>query len=256
MKKKKPLIQSLDRALDILELIRDSSVPVRASDIAEQLGLGVATAHNIIRSLFYRGYLTQNDSSRYMLGRECLKLYKAATDNFEELRNIVKAPVEELAKRTGDTTFFGIERLNGLYCLALSMGGGALVVNNSQEWLDRLHCTAAGKIVISEKGMEWFRGLCEKHPPVKFSKNTVITVESMSAELEKIRNDGYALSIGECSEGIAAIGIAVYTAKGSFLGSLAQSFPSFYLESGKIIPAERVALLRKYAKMIINEYGT
>jgi len=74
MEPRKTLIQSLDRALDILEIVRDGAGSLRSSDIAERAGLGVATAHNIIRSLYQRGYLAQDENSRYLLGPECFRL--------------------------------------------------------------------------------------------------------------------------------------------------------------------------------------
>ncbi|MBN2641874.1 MAG: hypothetical protein JXR78_09485, partial [Victivallales bacterium] len=58
----------------------------------------------------------------------------------------------------------------------------------------------------------------------------------------------------ECSEDISAIGVAVNNASGKLIGSLAQSFPSIYLDNGKIVPSERAALLHKYAEKISREY--
>jgi DNA-binding IclR family transcriptional regulator len=254
MEKKRSLIQSLDRALDILELVRDSESPIRSSDIAGKVGLGVATAHNIIRSLYQRGYLAQDENSRYLLGPECFKLYKGASDNFDALRRIVSPPVAELAADTGDTTFFGCEYFASLYCVSLSIGGGSLVVNNTQNWLDLLHCTAAGKIIIASKGIEWFARICKRKQPKQLSSRTITTPEAMLMELEKINQQDYALSIGECSEDISALGVAVNDASGKLIGSLAQSFPSIYLDNGKIVPSERAALLRKYAEKISHEY--
>lgn len=250
MEQKKSLIQSLDRALDILELVRDSSIPMRSSDIAEKMELRVATASNILRSLFQRGYLAQDENSRYLLGPECFKLFRGASDSFEELRQLVKEPVKELAEDTGDTTFFGSEYFGALYCAALTVGGGQLVVANPQNWLELLHCTAAGKIIIAEKGIEWYERLCQKQTPQKLTSRTITDIEGMKKEIDKIRRDGYSVSLGECSDEIAAIGIAVYDHSGKFIGSLAQSIPSVYIESGKIDPAERAELLKKYAEKI------
>lgn len=53
MTSKKTLIQSLDRAFDILEIIRDNLGAVCATDIANELSRGVA-AHNLIRTLYAR----------------------------------------------------------------------------------------------------------------------------------------------------------------------------------------------------------
>lgn len=252
MEKKKTLIQSLDRALDILEIIRDSSAPVRATDIAEKLGLGVATAHNIIRSLYIRGYLGQDENNRYVLGPECFRLYREAAEPFEQLRKAVAPQVSELASATGDTTFFGIEYYGTLYCVSLSVGNGQLVVSGKQNWLDKLHSTAAGKIIIAEKGLEWFKRIAAKQSPEKFTSHTLTTSTEIDEEIAKIKKTAYALSVDECSVGVAAIAIPVYGNAGKFIGSLAQSFPSMYLENGTVNPDERVRLLQSFAVKIIE----
>ena len=254
MKKKKSLIQSLDRALDILELVRDNIDSMRASDIAVQLGLGVATAHNIIRSLFQRGYLAQDENNRYFLGPECFKFYSSAGNNFDELRNIVRVPIQVLADQTGDTTFFGCEYYGSLYCVAISSGKGQLVVNVKQNWLEKLHSTAAGKIIIAQKGIEWYEKICKNNHPQKFTKNTITTIKAMNVEIQNIKNHGYALSDKECSNEVAAIGVAVFDKDKQFVGSIGQSFPAFYLENGKIDIKERTELLNSYAEKICNEF--
>ena len=250
MEKKKTLIQSLDRALDILAIVRDSANPVRSTDIAEQLGLGVATAHNIIRSLYIRGYLAQDENSRYVLGPECFRLYREAAEPFEQLRKAAAPQVRELASATGDTTFFGVEYYGTLYCVSLSVGNGQLVVSGKQDWLDKLHSTAAGKVIIAEKGLEWFERIAAKQKFEKFTDRTLTTPAEMTGEIAKIKKSAYALSIDECSNGIAALGIPVYDKDGKFIGSLAQSFPTMYLENGKINPDERAKLLQSFARKI------
>lgn len=252
MEKKKTLIQSLDRALDILEIIRDSSAPVRATDIAEKLGLGVATAHNIIRSLYIRGYLGQDENNRYVLGPECFRLYREAAEPFEQLRKAVVPQVGALAAATGDTTFFGTEYYGTLYCVSLSVGNGQLVVSGKQDWLNKLHCTAAGKIIIAEKGLDWFKRIAAKQSPEKFTNCTLTTSSAMEKEIVKIKKSAYALSIDECSGGVSALGIPVYDKAGKFIGSLAQSFPTMYLENGTVNPDKRVKLLRSFAVKIVE----
>ena len=158
MEQRKSLIQSVDRALDILEVVRDSAAPVRSTDIAAKVNLGLPTAHNIIRSLYARGYLAQDENNRYLPGPACLKMGGAAGGAFDGLKRAVAGAVKALAEETGDTAFFGAEYFGSLYCVAIQVGGGQLVVSARQDWLERLHCTAAGKIIIAEKGAAWLPG--------------------------------------------------------------------------------------------------
>ncbi len=250
---KKPLIQSLERALDIVEIVRDADGPMRSADVARRMGLRTATANNILRTLYQRGYLAQDDSSRYVLGSECFKLYSQASDRFTDLRRVVSEPVRELSERTGDTAFFGCEYYGSVYCVSMSIGGGQLVVSPQQSWVDQLHCTASGKIIIAEHGIDWYAEQCRRRPPRALTARTLVTVDAMAAEIGKIHEAGYALSIGECAEEIAALGIAVRDRTGAFVGALAQTFPAFYLESGRIDPVRRVEALRTSAARISHD---
>ena len=62
------LVQSLVRALDILECVSRSSNGLRLSDVGEELGLNTTTAYNLMRTLAERGYLQKDSLSRYRLG--------------------------------------------------------------------------------------------------------------------------------------------------------------------------------------------
>ncbi len=250
VKKERQHIQSLMRALDILEAVRDSSEPMRSTDIAAATGLGMATAHNIIRTLFARKYLAQDKHNRYLLGVECMQLQTGALNCFSRVRDAVGPVVRKLAEETNDTTFFGCEANMSLVCLSLCQGGGNLVVRPEQHWLKLLHCTGAGKVILAEKGIDWFAELAELNPPEKIAANTITTVGEMRVEIEKIKRNGYALCMGECSEDVSALGIPVYDKHGEFVGALAQSIPSLFIEAGRIDINERVKILRKHAEMI------
>ena len=253
VKKERQYIQSLMRALDILEVVRDSDEPIRATDIATATGLGVATAHNIIRTLYARKYLAQDKHNRYLSGVSCLQLREAAERGFSHIREVVGPVVKELAVETNDTTFFGCEANSFLVCVALSQGIGHLVAQPEQHWLKMLHCTGAGKVIIAEKGIEWFGEQVKREPLKKIASNTITTVDEMQVEIEKIKSNGYSLCIGESSEEVSALGIPVYGQSGEFIGALAQSVPTLFIESGRINIDDRVKILQTYAEKISEQ---
>ncbi len=75
----------------------------------------------------------------------------------------------------------------------------------------------------------------------------------MRVEIEKIKRNGYALCMGECSEDVRALGIPVYDKHGEFVGALAQSIPSLFIEAGRIDINKRVKILRTYAEQISDQ---
>lgn len=248
------LIQSIDRALKILELVSESETPVRNVDLAARMGLDSHTTHNIVRSLYAHGYLRQDENSRYLLGPACLDLQNRIADPYYDLTVAAKKPIQELFGKNGDTTCLSAEYCGALLCLILVQPMGRWFFQERQDWLHLLHATAAGKIVIAEKGLDWFRRIAEVENLEKCTEFTVVTVEGMAAEVAKVKRDGYALAVNEHLKNVASIAVAVRGGKGELLGALVQSFPDHYLENGRVDPAERSAELQACTDRITENY--
>ena len=62
------LVQSLQRALDLLEQTASSEKGLRLTELADKTGLKKTTVHNLVRTLLTRGYLVLDNSHRYQPG--------------------------------------------------------------------------------------------------------------------------------------------------------------------------------------------
>jgi len=69
------MVQSLLRALDILELVSASVDGIRLNEVVEALGLRKSTAHNLMRTLISRGYLEQDLNHRVLMGGAVQELW-------------------------------------------------------------------------------------------------------------------------------------------------------------------------------------
>ncbi len=76
------MVQSVARAIDILEALGQAGEGIRLSDIAEMTGLRNNTAHNLLKTLVARGYAEKSGRGPvYGLGEEALKLAYAGENN-------------------------------------------------------------------------------------------------------------------------------------------------------------------------------
>ena len=107
MRTKKPLIQVLERAFDILEMLGRTKRAYRSSEIAAELNLSQQTVNNLLRTLYERGYLSQTERREYRLGGQCFYL-GACADRWQELRKETGKVLPELRKETGLTVFAGV----------------------------------------------------------------------------------------------------------------------------------------------------
>ena len=72
-------VQSLERALDILELLSRSETELGVTEIGPSVGLANGTAHRLLATLTRRGYARQNPQTRkYGIGLRALALATSA----------------------------------------------------------------------------------------------------------------------------------------------------------------------------------
>ncbi len=247
---KKPLIQSLERALDILETLEVSRESLRSIDIAEKLKLKTNTASNIIRTLYERGYLAQDEDRRYKLGARCWHL-GACADKWSRIREKSLPVMHEVSEDTGELTFLGVLENFRLLCIGMFEGNGVIRVAKEQVENDNLHCSASGKVLLaflSDKEKETF---FKKVKLVSYTQNTLSDEKSLRDEFIRIKEQGFATCQNEHSDAISAVGVPVFDKNGKVIASLAQSFPSYFIECKKISFAERAELLKRASQKIL-----
>lgn len=68
-------VQSVTRALRILEAVAESASGIGVRELARKSELKAPTAHGLIKTLAAEGYLSQEESSgKYYLGHRCFAL--------------------------------------------------------------------------------------------------------------------------------------------------------------------------------------
>ena len=252
-KQQKPLVQSVERALDILDLLGDREKPMRASDIADALNLHGSTSHNIIRTLYRRGYLTQSSNGKYFIGLQCYRLGELC-DRWGILRNEAMIHLEELSEKTGDNSILTAESGGRLITIASAEGSGDIVITKHHPDRDHLYCTATGKILIAYASEEYFN-LYKKNVEIKkFTDSTVESWEELEEQLREIKKTGFCHNNCESRKHVAALAVPVFDENGQLLCALGQSFPDFFINSNQVNIEMRVALLKEYADKIHQDY--
>ncbi|HOG51907.1 MAG TPA: helix-turn-helix domain-containing protein [Lentisphaeria bacterium] len=75
------MVQSVLKALDILRLAASSPRGMRLNEIAEALGMKTSTAHNLIRTLCARGFLSKDSANRFHSGNAIHELSSLSSRN-------------------------------------------------------------------------------------------------------------------------------------------------------------------------------
>lgn len=75
------LVQSLLRGIDILELVGEANDGLKLKDICAKLDLKIPTAHNLLKTLVSRGFLTKDAETVYFLGPRLKELGTVEVQN-------------------------------------------------------------------------------------------------------------------------------------------------------------------------------
>ncbi len=203
---KKPLIQVLDRSLDVLELLAQKETPVQSVEIASELGIGLTTVNNILRSLFERGYVSQDERRYYRLGGQCVWLGVVA-DRWSKLREMAYPDMTKLHRESSLEVFLGVIESDKLFCVAGIGNSNQTNGIGPQRWTQRLHATATGRVLLAMLTPEERKRLLARITRKKLTPKTVISPQKLDELCREIQHCGYAEVDDESVMGVHSLAI-------------------------------------------------
>jgi len=203
------MIQSVQRALRILELVGNHPNGVSAPRIAFECGLNRATAYNLLRTLVYERYLRRDDEGRYSLGLE-------VSDRYSELTRAMAGPstcgefMRRMSTETGYSTFVA-RFVEGRPAVTDVIEGNKsphvedLIVGFD----DGAHATALGKALLATlQPMDRARFL-RSAGMRKFTGHTLTEPDAFEYDLAVYGESGVYAEIGQFKEDVACAGVVI-----------------------------------------------
>jgi IclR family KDG regulon transcriptional repressor len=219
----------LHKTLDILENIKDTPVGVRLSDLARAVDMPKATVYRILATLESRGFLDRGQDGGYRMARKLFDLQQRHP--IEQTLNRVAPPkMEDLAKLCRETVNLGI--LDGGEVVVINTVESPQTIRMSSKVGNRrcLHTTAIGKILLAalpEK--EMLRLIRIKGLP-RLTPHTLVNRTALLAELDRVRERGYAIDNQENELDGRCIGAPVLGPDGRVVAALSISGPVFRMD--------------------------
>ncbi len=213
-------LQTADRVLQILGAFGSDAHELSIGSIADKLGVHKSTASRLATTLVRRGFL-ERQKRVLRLGPEVNRLGLLALSN-ADLSAVAADAMKWLCSATGETVHIAVRE--GSEALNIAQVDGPAIVGIGN-WVGRktkLHCAANGKVLLAFSGI----GLLEDPLPA-FTAQTITSAEVLRAELEKIREAGWASNAGELEEGLNAVAVPVFDATGDCRAALRVSGPSY-----------------------------
>lgn len=245
-------VQSIDRALDIIEVLSQENDGLGVTEIASRIGLPKSTAHRIIATMAERGYLSRTDKGVYKIG---LKLIEAVSCyiNSLELQTEARPYVAQITAELGLTSHLGV--LDGdqvVYIEKMDVFSNVRMYSQIGVRVHSYSCSL-GKCLLSNFSANQIRKIMVNCSFMRFTKKTLGSVDELLADLDKVRSRGWAIDDEEAEIGHRCIGAPIYDYRGDIIAAISASGPTSILTEDRI---ESVAqYVRKQALEISKSMG-
>jgi len=246
---KKYRVHSLERGLDLIELLAKAPLEKSLKDLSLEAGFNISTAHRILDALKARGYVRQDETnSRYKL---TLKLFELGNRVVEKLnlREEAVPVLRDLADKTGESAYLIIrdehealclERIDGYHyvkILALKAGGRM-----------PLHLGAGPRLLLAYLPEEEVERVIERKGLSAWTQRSITDPAKLKRGLRRIRKEGYALSMDDVVEGAAALACPVRNWNGDVVAVISISGLSSHFKKDKL--SELIAIVKNAADQL------
>lgn len=230
-------LETVERALRMLQLFDHPGQEMTVSAMAAALGMHRSSASRFAATLAERGFLERSATGdAFRLGPEVGRLGMLSIAD-RDLVTDAQPVMQQLAERTGETVVLSV--LDQGEALDIAQADGSYLVG-ARKWRGRrapLRSSSDGKVFLAFGPASSREG----------------DDEELRAELEQVRHQGWAASLGELEEGLHGVAVPVRDHVGRCIAALSVSGPDYRLPEERL--GEVAAVVAQAAAEISARMG-
>ena len=246
-------VDSVATALQILNLFDNMTPEMSLSDIARHLDIGKSRAHRLLSTLHAHLFVEQApDTQRYRPGVKLLEIgmvYRNTNRLVREARPIMQSIVQRLDTGVNLSTL-----VDGLVVyLVMESPPGVLthcVIPTTRTYA---HSTGMGKAMLAELDEEELQAVIDTHGLPSRTMNTITSPDALHEELQRVRQQGYAIDREEAGESVCCVAMAIRNIEKELVGAM--SVAAFTEQMSDSMMQECLRLLRTASQQLSVRLG-
>lgn len=203
------MIQSVRKALQILDTLHEAAGDMGVSELSRATGLSKSTCHRILATLGNFGYVEQDPATgRFRLGWHVFQLGASLPERVR-LTDVARPEMVKLAERTGESINLAIRA--GKDALFVDRVSGSSLLRPDLRVGTRLPChvTGVGKVLLAWLSEDKVRHLYDSDNVASMTPASIRKLDDLLEELRRVRSRGYALDCEESGMGIWCIAVPI-----------------------------------------------
>jgi DNA-binding IclR family transcriptional regulator len=237
---KRDVLQSVVRALGVLEILALNPNGVTPKSVSAKLGLNLSTTYHLLNTLFVCGYaIRAPETQLFQLGPRVASLHGGFLDTLRVAPRLLPF-VHALQQATGATATLAQWENNDVVASAIVDGDDAVShLGRYVGFTGAAHAAAMGKVLLAWAPAEQVQAYVAKNGLRRYTPGTMTDLGGLRGELQQIRQAGYALDRESFMPGHCCVSAPVFSADGSVQESLSATVPPsrFELEESALVAA-------------------
>ncbi|MBZ9601032.1 IclR family transcriptional regulator [Phyllobacterium chamaecytisi] len=211
-------ISGFAKGLSVIEAFDAANPRLSITDISRITGLERATARRCLLTLAQLGY-ADYDGKFFSLSPRILRLghsYLTATP----LPRLLQPFLDQLSEKTGESASASVLDGNEIVYIARASHKRVMSINLNPGSRLPAYCSSMGRVLLAAMNEGDAKSILENSNRKANTPNTKTTIADLMAELQLIREQGYAVIDQELEIGLCSIAIPVRNMRGTTIAAL------------------------------------
>lgn len=247
------VVQSVDRALSILEILSNSPEGLGIKEISEGVSLHKSTVHRLLATLTEKMYVRQNEkTNKYMLTFKMFELGNKMAESISVV-DVVKPYLKELVEQTGEVAHFVVREGNEIIYIDKVEPNNTIRMSSRIGKRIQMYCTAVGKSMMAHMNDNEIKKIWDTSNILKITPKSIVDYDKYMETINEVRKVGFARDEEENELGIRCIGASILDYKNEVCGAISISGPTGRFTLEKVDPYSK--LVTETALKISMELG-
>ncbi|MEP6655697.1 MAG: IclR family transcriptional regulator C-terminal domain-containing protein [Betaproteobacteria bacterium] len=244
-------VQSLLRAIALLEILAEDDEGYRLVDLAARAGLSTSTTHRLLTTLEQKQFVQfSRDSSLWFVGVRCFSI-GAAFARRRHFATLALPLMRRLRDQTGETVNLGVLDQGDVVFLTQMESREVMRAITRPGGRSPLPCTAMGQALLSLMPEPEIAEILHRHGLPRRTPNSIVRLTALHQVLAAARAQGYAVDDEENAVGLRCVAAVIFDEFRSPYGAVSIAGPTVRVTLRRLpeLGAQAIAAAREITQV-------